>query len=113
MGFFSSLFGKREPEPAPPAEDPADSIDSPGNTPMRPSATASFGTVDGQSPACSYRSAYPLASMPYGCQARSWRYNKVFCPFWLSAEVLAAAGYTAALSVSDILCKNLPAPSYL
>ena len=29
MGFFSSLFGKREPEPAPPAEDPADSIDSP------------------------------------------------------------------------------------
>jgi hypothetical protein len=28
MGFFSSLFGKREPEPAPPAEDPADAIDS-------------------------------------------------------------------------------------
>ncbi|HWT84346.1 MAG TPA: HEAT repeat domain-containing protein [Myxococcales bacterium] len=28
MGFFSSLFGKREPEPAPPADDPADAIDS-------------------------------------------------------------------------------------
>jgi len=29
MGFFSSLFGKREPEAAPPAEVPADAIDSP------------------------------------------------------------------------------------
>jgi len=29
MGLFSSLFGKREPEPAQPAEDPAEAIDSP------------------------------------------------------------------------------------
>ncbi|HXN82540.1 MAG TPA: hypothetical protein VN883_08670, partial [Myxococcales bacterium] len=29
MGLFSSLFGKKEPKPAPPAEEPADAIDSP------------------------------------------------------------------------------------
>jgi HEAT repeat protein len=29
MGFFSSLFGRKEPEPEPPAEDPRDALDSP------------------------------------------------------------------------------------